>query len=98
MKQFGKPFHTINSSGVSYTVPKDCLLYIYAYWNSSGWAAYVYVNDECVTTEGSQGETLNIGQADGKASHIMKLKQGDVISTRSGVSGLTYLLEFYDYE
>ena len=98
-KNIGTPFYTITSSGVTYTAPRDCVLYIYAYWNSSKYAAYVYVNGEEVTYFNEQTNSIRyIGDANGKNSHIMHIKKGDIISTRTGVSGLTYLLEFYDYE
>lgn len=97
-KNIGKPFYTITSSSTTYTAPKDCILYIYAGWNSSGYAAYVYVNDEELTYYDEQSNEQYIGDKNGKKSHIMYINKGDVISTRSGVSGLTYLLEFYDYE
>lgn len=96
----GKPFHTITSSGTTYTAPRDCILYIYTHWNSQGYAAYVYLNgnsdENFIFTE--DGLCLGVSGSTGKRSHIMEIKEGDVISTRSGVSGLTYLLEFYDYK
>lgn len=86
------PFYSITGTGESYTVPRDCLLYIYAHWNSSGYAAYVYINGD------EDSDTVEVGDTYNKTSKLMKVNKGDVIKTRSGISGLTYLLEFYDYE